>query len=122
MRSLLRTARRRHGTVAAYLALVTAMSGTAYAAATITSEKIVDGTIQTVDLKALAVDIGRLAPDAVSSTKVVDETIQGRDVANGMLSGDDLKNASVKSADVALDTRVVEDSVRVPNGPGSFTV
>ena len=43
--------RGRHSTVVAYLALFVALSGTAYAAAKITSRDIKDGTIRSIDVK-----------------------------------------------------------------------
>jgi hypothetical protein len=50
MRSILKRLFRRHTTAVAYLALFAALGGSAYAAATITGENIVDGTVGSADL------------------------------------------------------------------------
>jgi hypothetical protein len=111
MRSILRRCRRSHTTAAAYTSLVLALGGTAYAAATITSEDIVDETIQSHDIAAQAVGtdelgaeavtLDRLAGDSVTGTKVADGTLWGVDVRNGSLSGHDVADGSLSSSDIA---------------------
>jgi hypothetical protein len=50
IRSLLRRCLRYHTLAAAYVALVLALGGTAYAAITVTGENIVDGSITSADI------------------------------------------------------------------------
>ncbi len=66
-----------HATVVAYLALFLAMSGTAYAAATIDSTDVVDESIKSVDLKN---------GGAVKSEDVVNESLSGQDIKEGTLT------------------------------------
>jgi hypothetical protein len=117
MRSILRRCRRGHAAAAAYTALFLALGGTAYAAATITSEDIVDETIQSEDIAAQAVgtdEIGteavtldRLHGDSVTGTKVADGTLWGVDVRNASLTGSDVADNSLTGADLNLDIRTV---------------
>jgi hypothetical protein len=110
---------RHHSTAAAYAALILALGGTAYAAATITSEDIVDETIQSQDIAAQAVgtdEIGteavtldRLHGGSVTGTKVADGTLWGVDVRNGSLSGHDVADGSLASSDIADRSLKAED-------------
>ena len=67
MRSILKRLSRRHSTAVAYLALFAALGGSAYAAATVTSKNIKDGTITGRDVKNSSLDTNKLSPTAVSS-------------------------------------------------------
>lgn len=70
-----------HPTVVAYIALSFAMSGTAYAAATIGSGDVIDESLKSVDLKNGA---------AVKSEDVVNDTVLG-----GGLVGRDIKESTL---------------------------
>ncbi len=61
----------RHGTVVAYLALVLASSGVAYAAATVGSAEVVNNSLKSIDLKD---------GYAVRGVDVVDESLTGADI------------------------------------------
>jgi hypothetical protein len=76
----------RHNLVA-YVALLVALTGTsAYAAGTIFSEDIVNGEVKTPDLAAQSVTDNKLGPDAVNSSKVLDNSIKGDDVDESTLA------------------------------------
>jgi hypothetical protein len=65
----------------AYLALFVALTGsTAYAANTVFSADIVNGEVKTPDLAAAAVAGNKLGPNAVSSAKVLDNSLTGDDI------------------------------------------
>lgn len=107
---------RHHTVVAAYVALFTALGGSAYAANVVTSEDIADETIQAQDIGSGAVSKDELADESVTpykiryssvdSSKVVNASLSGVDVANGGLTGYDLADASVKNEDLGLVTAV----------------
>jgi hypothetical protein len=69
MRSITGRLWRRHGTVVAYLALSTALGGSAYAAVTVTGKDIKDGTITGRDVKGRSLGISKLSTKAVSSLR-----------------------------------------------------
>lgn len=66
--------------IVAIIALVAAISGTSYAAMTVTSADIADETIRSVDVK--------------------DEGLFGRDIANDSIGGVDIKADTVRGSDV----------------------
>ena len=67
MRSILRRLSRRHTTAVAYLALLAALGGSAYAAVTVTGKNIKDGTITGKDVKNSSLGKNKLSATAVSS-------------------------------------------------------
>jgi Collagen triple helix repeat (20 copies) len=67
MRSMLRRLSRGHSTAVAYLALFAALGGSAYAAVTVTSKNIKDGTITGRDVKNRSLGTNKLSATAVSS-------------------------------------------------------
>jgi hypothetical protein len=111
MRSLLRRCFRHHTLAAAYVALVLALGGTAYAAITVTGENIVDGSITSADIGTSEVKTTNLAPagvttdklglNAVTGSKVVDESLTGNDVQNSSLSGADVADGWLTGRDLA---------------------
>jgi hypothetical protein len=84
------------GNVVAYLALVFAMSGTAYAANTVGSADVIDNSLQSADLKDNAA-VGSadlidgavrppdLADNSVRSNKVLDDSLVARDILESSL-------------------------------------
>jgi hypothetical protein len=119
MRSLLRRCFRHHTPAAAYVALVLALGGTAYAAITVTGENIVDGSITSADIGTSEVKTTNLAPDGVSTdklgtaavtdSKVADESLTGNDVKNGSLTGLDVRDGLLGGADLADNSVKGED-------------
>jgi hypothetical protein len=105
---------RHHTVVAAYVALFTALGGSAYAANVVTSEDIADETIQAEDIAPGGVANEELADESVTphklryssvdGSKVINASLSGVDVANGGLTGYDLADASVKGEDLGLAT------------------
>ena len=84
----LRIPRLRYADVAATLALVLSMSGTAYAVA----------TVGTSDIKNLAVTTPKLADGAVTRAKVADNAVTGAKVANHTLRLSDMSGADATGA------------------------
>jgi hypothetical protein len=125
MRSILRRCRRGHTAAAAYTALFLALGGTAYAAAAITSEDIVDETIQSQDIAAQAVGTAELGKQAVTldrmhdysvnSAKVVDNSLSSPDIANGSLTHWDIADGTLTDRNVAdrslHGTDIADDSL-----------
>jgi hypothetical protein len=67
MRFILNRLLRGHSTVVAYLALFAALSGSAYAAVTITGTNIKDGTITGRDVRNGALALNKLSPHAIAA-------------------------------------------------------
>src|SRR5215212_7148780 len=67
MRSTLRRLARRHTTAVAYLALFAALSGSAYAAVTVTGKEIKNGTVTGKDVKNRSLGAGKLSAGALGS-------------------------------------------------------
>jgi hypothetical protein len=70
----------KYANVTATLALFVALGGTSYAAATISSADVQNGSLTSADIK--------------------NESLKSRDVDNASLTGSDLRNGSIKGADV----------------------
>ena len=96
--------------VAVFLVLTT---GTAYAAATVTSAMIVNGTIEQVDIKANSLGTNVIKDNGVKSVDIRDGEITGIDIAAtdsiqsnqvGPLDGDaDIVDNSITTFDIATD-------------------
>ena len=72
------------------LALFVALGGTAYAAATIGSAEIIDGSIASVDVKNGGIGNDDLAANAVRAPKVLDESLTGHDIQDNTIGGADV--------------------------------
>jgi hypothetical protein len=70
----------KYANVTATLALFVALGGTSFAAATISSSDVQNGSLTGADVR--------------------NESLKSRDIDNGSLTGSDLRNGSVKSSDV----------------------
>lgn len=129
MRSLIRRLGRHHATAVAYVALLAAVGGTAYAAATITGEDIVDETIHSQDIGPQVVGTDEIAHDAVTrdrlrdyainTDKVLDNSLITRDIKNGSLIGADIADQSLTGSDVDLGIHLVYDHNGEPD-PGEL--
>jgi hypothetical protein len=125
-----------HSTVVSYLALFVALGGTtAYAANTIGSHDVVDGSLRSRDIKngnVKNVDIGRnqvttskikagnvgttdLADGAIVTGKILDGTVFTDDLADGAVNSAKVSNESLTSADLATDsvnaTEIADNSI-----------
>lgn len=116
---MLKLHRPTHATIVAYIALIMATSGTAYAAATIGSEDVVNDSIRSVDLKD---------GSAVRSEDVVNDSEPG-----GGLTGKDIRESTLvlpgQSVGVFADTsggaRIGHNSREIPSldgGAGAYAV
>jgi hypothetical protein len=75
------------------LALFVALGGSAYAAATIGSADIIDGSIASVDVKNGQITKDDLASDAVRTGKVLDESLTGHDIQDNTIGGADVNES-----------------------------
>src|SRR3954447_3391253 len=117
-----RLKRPNHSTVVSYLALFVALGGTtAYAANTIGSNDVIDGSLRSRDIKngnVKKADIGRnqvttvkikpgnvrnddLADGAVNSAKVSDESLTSADLASHAVTSAEVTNNTLTTADIA---------------------
>ena len=105
--------RKSHSTIAAYLALIVAVSGSAYAAATIKSSHIVDDTIKSRDVRDDTLKGGGLKGiDIIEDTL---GTVPSADTLDGKDSGDFL-GADDKAADSELLDGKNSDEFLASNG------
>lgn len=99
---MLRRPKISHGTLVAYLALFVALGGSsAYAAASIGSEDIIDGQVKNVDLGAESVGNSKISAGSVTSTKIFNGTIANADLAPDAVSGSKVAPNSLTGADIA---------------------
>jgi hypothetical protein len=101
MRAIVRRCLARHTGLAAYLALFLALGGTAYAAATVTGENIVDGSVKSADIGDGEVNYADIAMNGVHSSKVFDDSLQSQDIRDETLESRDIKSGAVGSAEIA---------------------
>jgi hypothetical protein len=109
--NLSRLRRPRYADVAATLALIFAMSGTAYAVATVhtsdivngavTTPKLADGAVTNPKIAAAAVGSGKLADGAVTTVKLADGSVTSGKLADGSVSSGKLADGSVTSGKLA---------------------
>src|SRR4051812_25408226 len=88
--------RPRYADVAATLALVFAMGGTAYA---VTS--LPPGSVDTAAMQAIAVTAPKLAVEAVSTENIVPEAVTHGKLAMNAVTGGDVQNHSLTVSDLA---------------------
>lgn len=91
----------RHAIVVSYLALLVALSGTAWAAATIGPNDIKKNAVRSKHIKKSNVKKRDLHADSVGSGKVIDNSITGTDVSDESLGNADLGTDSVGSSEIA---------------------
>ena len=84
--------------VVACIALLVALGPAVRADNTILSSDIVNGEVRTEDLGDFAVTIGKIALNAIVSSRVADSSLTGIDVLNESLTSADLKGADFSSA------------------------
>ena len=75
----------RYANITATLALLVALSGSAYAAVAVTGRDIRNGTIRGVDM----------AKGTITSSKLRDRTVRGIDVANNTITSGKIRDASL---------------------------
>lgn len=95
----------RYANVTATIALVIALGGTSYAAITITSTNIRNGTIRGIDV----------ANNTITSTKIRNRTIRGVDVASNTITSGKIRNGSLLARD--FKTGQLPAGATGPQGP-----
>jgi hypothetical protein len=99
-----RVKRPSHSTVVSYLALFVALGGTtAYAANTIGSKDVIDGSLRSRDIKngnVKSTDIGR---DQVTTSKLKAGNVGATDLADGAVNGAKVLDSSLTAGDLASD-------------------
>jgi hypothetical protein len=91
--------------VVSTLALFVALGGTAYAAATIGSDDVIDDSLRSEDIKNETLRGGDLTPGTIGSSRVADGTLVSSDVQDDALTGTDIKNGTIGASDVAANSR-----------------
>jgi hypothetical protein len=130
-----------HGTVAAYLALFIALSGTAYALerGSITSREIAKGAVKRSEIKSGGVAKAEIRKDAVAPSEIRTNAVRQLEIrtdavgadelAADAVTGENVDNGSLALADVAREVANIEfdppamnagdcvsdDSLAVPN-------
>lgn len=80
----------------ALVALFVALSGTAYAAATITSEDIVDGAVKGRDVNEGAIKSTDVRDETLKSVDIADDALKSSDVRGDSLVGDDIDESTLQ--------------------------
>ena len=101
----------RHNLVASIALFFALSGGAAWAANTITSEDIINGEVKTPDLAAAGVTANKVAPNAVSNTKVLDNSLKGDDIDESSLA-----------LDFQGTAKVISKRLSVPAGTSGQTV
>ena len=101
---LSRLRRPRYADVAATLALIFALSGTAYAVATVNTADIVDGAVTTPKLHNGAVANLKIAADAVGTGKLADGAVTSPKIAGGGVITSNLADGAVTNPKLADDS------------------
>lgn len=114
-----------YANVMSTVAMFCVLGGTAYAAATIHSSDIVDGTIRGTDIATGAVSsadvrnggIGGLdiALNAINGNKIKNGSVGSSDIKDGDIDSEDIENGSVGSTDIAsggiAETDLADDAI-----------
>lgn len=87
--------------VAATLALLVAMSGTAYAANTVGTSDIIDGAVTTPKLADEAVTNAKVGASAIDDSKLASGAVTHTKIAANSITSGDVENHSLKVADLA---------------------
>lgn len=89
-----------YANVMASLAVLFALTGTAYATAVVTGSNVRDGSLTGADVADRSLSGSDLASGSVGGREIGDGSLSGYDVANGSLTGRDIHDGSVRSSDV----------------------
>jgi hypothetical protein len=95
MFSRLRSKRLNHATVIAYVALFTALGGTAYAVATVTGADIVDESVTGADIKNGSLGAGDIGASAIGNPQIAPGAVTGSKIGEGAVSGSRITPAAV---------------------------
>jgi hypothetical protein len=94
-----------HGTVAAYLALFVALSGTAYALerGSITSREIATGAVKRSEIKSGGVGKSEIRANAVAPSEIRQNAVRSEEIRAGAVGTDELSDDAVTAAKLADD-------------------
>jgi hypothetical protein len=91
--------------VCSFIALVVALgTGGAYAANTVGSDDIIDGSIQSVDIGNAQVKTADLGGAAVTSPKIANAAVANSNIATGAIDSNSVLDESLTSSDLATDS------------------
>jgi hypothetical protein len=104
-----------YANVTATLALIVALGGTAYAAATITGADVVDGSLTGADIKDASLHGVDVASDTISSANISDHTITHSDLATASVGSGKVIDDSLTGTDIDESTLGEVPSAGVAN-------
>ncbi len=116
-----------HGTIAAYLALFIALSGTAYALdrGSITSREIARGAVKRSEIKAGEVGKAEIRKDSVAPSEIRsnavrqgeirEDAVANDEIAVDAVKGENVDNGSLGLADIAREVATVQFDPPVMN-------
>jgi hypothetical protein len=109
MRSPLRALRPRltYANVAATLALILAMGGTAYATASIGSPEIIDNSIRSVDIRDETLTAADIRSGAVGTSELADGGVRRVDLADGAVGSAKVADGAIGYAKLGASARSV---------------
>jgi len=109
MQGLLGAVKRRltYANVVATLALVVATGGTAYAAATIGSADVIDGSLRGIDVRDNTLTAADIAPAAIRTSELADGGVRAADIAGGAVTGSKIRNGTIGRVDLGSSARSV---------------
>ena len=90
-----------YANVTATLALVVALSGTAYAATTIGTDQIRNGAVTTPKIRNSAVTAAKLANGAATGKSIRDRSITATKLAKGAVTNEKIKDGSIGSQELS---------------------
>ena len=105
-----------HSTVVSYLALFVALGGTtAYAANTIGSKDVIDGSLRSRDIKNGNVKNADIGSNQVTTSKIKAGNVFTEDLADAVVNSAKISDESLTSADLATDsvnaTEIADNSI-----------
>jgi hypothetical protein len=100
----------------AYLALFVALGGTAYAAATIGTDDVINDSLLSEDIKNASLTGGDLREGTIGSGRVANDSLTSADVKDDTLRADDILNGTIGSSDIAANSlgggRITDNSLK----------
>jgi hypothetical protein len=116
IRTLLGGRRPRYADVAATLALLFAMGGTAYAATslgpnTVGTVQLKDNAVTNPKIDSHAVSAGKLGPEAVTNPKLADGSVTNFKLGTGVVTHSKLGPSSIDGSNVAAESLSLADLV-----------
>ena len=111
---LSRTRRPGHATVVAYLALFVALSGSAYAAATISGADIRNNSVTGADIRQNSLTGDDVRQNSITGEDVRQSSITASDIRQSTVTGGDIRDGTLAAEDFKAGTLLKGD----PGAPG----